>query len=1110
MMLVRRLACLALLGGMIPLALPAQTNPPAPAATELQTDVSAQLAADLEASGLTAEARAPLEEALGKARTLVERTGEYSRRLADLELRVRDSADLQAALADRAARLPPEEIDLPQPTAQADVGAVEALLAQEQALLIALPAGSGSPGGADTEAPAALAEGIAALTTELAKSVQAVQADTTADSPTLADRIQQWLAACQRRRLQSELAVLQYQLDHKSELDTVAAAERQLSARESRIRTARVARLRDWLEQARTSQSSQVRISTEEAERAADTLPAGLRAFAQATAELGRELERTTQEEITTNQRTEELKTRRADMEQERDVLGRRFEAVGSSATMGKLLLQRWVEIRDHAWMDYTRRNGRERVGEIINRRLDLDVDAQDPSLDERLDAALRAQVASEDPPVDDQTVEALVGSRVEVVQALALAYRRLDTAIAQLQIAGKATQDEARRLSESVEQWLMWTRTAPTLTPSEVLQWPSMVVRHFEAILREIPTWASSIWQGRRAPFLLGLLILLPLVALRPRIGRRMADLDRRVAKIRTDRFHYTLEALGWTAVRALPLPGLFCLLGYALFDSQAASSFHSVSRPLYMTAATLFYLLFLAESARPGGLGPRHLRWSKAACVHLRREFRWLIPTFAGLQFVGSLTVILPQSFAEPVMRLYLLLLLGVTAAAALYLLRTKSHWYQQQAIRDRPSLFVRWRVIWRALVIILSGALAYLFILGYGFSAVRFFEMILYSQFVAVGMVYLRELSIRAVSVPERRLRFQKQVQKLTEARRQDSPAEEPGELPAEVEEAEVDFSQLGEKARRLINGTVLLLVVVAMVQLWRQYLPLVNALDEVTLPISKTILVSGQEQVVPLNLADLLTALAIAFMVAVAATNLPALVEITVLQQLPMDQGARYAIVTLLQYAIVGLGVASVFTHLGFSWSSIRWLAAALSVGLGFGLQEIVANFVSGIIILFERPVRVGDVVTMGDTTGIVSRIRIRATTVVNWDKQELLIPNKEFITGRLLNWTLSDKLNRIVIPIGVAYGTDTRRALRVAREIVEAHPQILTDPKPLFTFEGFGDSSLNLIVRCYLGSLDGRLEAITDLHTRIHEQFMAEGIEIAFPQLDVHWKNPPPR
>ena len=119
-----------------------------------------------------------------------------------------------------------------------------------------------------------------------------------------------------------------------------------------------------------------------------------------------------------------------------------------------------------------------------------------------------------------------------------------------------------------------------------------------------------------------------------------------------------------------------------------------------------------------------------------------------------------------------------------------------------------------------------------------------------------------------------------------------------------------------------------------------------------------------------------------------------------------------------------------------------MAAALSVGLGFGLQEIVANFISGIIVLFERPIRVGDVVTLEGDTGTVTKINMRATTLTNWDRQEIIVPNKNLITGRILNWTLNAGLNRIVIPVGVAYGTDTERAAEILIDVATQHPNLL--------------------------------------------------------------------
>ncbi len=169
-----------------------------------------------------------------------------------------------------------------------------------------------------------------------------------------------------------------------------------------------------------------------------------------------------------------------------------------------------------------------------------------------------------------------------------------------------------------------------------------------------------------------------------------------------------------------------------------------------------------------------------------------------------------------------------------------------------------------------------------------------------------------------------------------------------------------------------------------------------------------------------------------------------------------------------------------------------------MGIGFGLQEIVANFISGLIILFERPIRIGDRVTVGNTDGVVTRIRIRATTIRGDDRKELLVPNKEFITGRLLNWSLSDQVTRVMVTVGVAYGTDVEQAHALMREAAHEHAHVLDDP-----FEGFGDNSLTLILRAFIDSPDHRLATVTHLHKAIYAKFEQAGISIAFPQRDLH-------
>jgi len=160
-------------------------------------------------------------------------------------------------------------------------------------------------------------------------------------------------------------------------------------------------------------------------------------------------------------------------------------------------------------------------------------------------------------------------------------------------------------------------------------------------------------------------------------------------------------------------------------------------------------------------------------------------------------------------------------------------------------------------------------------------------------------------------------------------------------------------------------------------------------------------------------------------------------------------------------------------------------------------------VSGIILLFERPIRVGDTVTVDNITGRVTRIQIRATTITDWDHKELIVPNKTFITNQLVNWTLTDPVTRVIIPLGISYDADVQLAHRVISETICSAPLVLTDPEPCVFFVGFGDSSLDFSIRVCVSEFSNRLPVTDDIHARLLLALRKEGIEIPFPQRDLH-------
>ena len=228
---------------------------------------------------------------------------------------------------------------------------------------------------------------------------------------------------------------------------------------------------------------------------------------------------------------------------------------------------------------------------------------------------------------------------------------------------------------------------------------------------------------------------------------------------------------------------------------------------------------------------------------------------------------------------------------------------------------------------------------------------------------------------------------------------------------------------------------------------------------------------------------------------------------------LDRGAREAVASLAGYLGIIIAILIALSITGVKMQSIAIIAGALSVGIGFGLQNIVNNFISGLILLFERPIRRGDWIVTGDTEGYVKSINIRSTQIETFDRADVIVPNSELITAKVTNWMLRDPFGRILIPIGVSYDADVEKAYNILLDIALNHPMVvkkhrqMSEPKVLF--RKFGDSALELELRCFIKDIDQRLNVISELNFAIVAAFRREGIEIPFPQRVVtvaNWKD----
>jgi small-conductance mechanosensitive channel len=257
--------------------------------------------------------------------------------------------------------------------------------------------------------------------------------------------------------------------------------------------------------------------------------------------------------------------------------------------------------------------------------------------------------------------------------------------------------------------------------------------------------------------------------------------------------------------------------------------------------------------------------------------------------------------------------------------------------------------------------------------------------------------------------------------------------------------------------------------------------------------------------PVSVATLVLIAAIFVGVAVLARWTRSMLRDRVLRRFHVHEDARDSVARIAGYVVILFGWLIGLTAVGIDLTSLTVLLGALGVGLGFGLQNVVNNFVSGVILLFERPIRVGDRIQLEDLIGDVTRIGMRSSRVRTLDGIDLIVPNGDFISSRVANWTLADPVRRVSLPVGVAYGTPPQRVLDLLMGVARAHPEVLDAPQPEALFRGFGESSLDFELRIWT---DGRLlyRVQSDIAVAVYDALEQAGIAIPFPQRDLHLRS----
>ena len=594
--------------------------------------------------------------------------------------------------------------------------------------------------------------------------------------------------------------------------------------------------------------------------------------------------------------------------------------------------------------------------------------------------------------------------------------------------------------------------------------------------------------------------LVLVVLFLVRARLHRRLHAISQRVASPRSDRFSLTLAALALTLAIALPWPLLVRLIAWRL-GAQTGTSEFVKAVGVALAAVSAIWMLLAATRAfcLPGGIADAHFHWRGPGLRPLRRNVLVLLAIVAPLVFL--IVLFAAQGRTEWHNSVGRIAFVAAQLALAWFMasaLRPHGDLVRGMLERRRGGWLDRLRYIWYGSVMLLPVALALLAASGWYYTAQKLYLRFQSSILLFVFTLVISAGCTRGLFVLRRRMALQKAETRTAE-----------GQDP-EKDEMDIDLSAVSREARRLTTSFTALAIFLGLWLIWSDVFPALTFMDRPLWTSTAKVAVETAEgtstvveQPQAVTIADMALGIVIVIMTLIAGKNLPGLLRLTILQRLPLERGVLFALTAISRYAITATGLVIAFGAIGISWASVQWLVAAATVGLGFGLQEIFANFVSGLIILFERPMRVGDTVTVGSVTGIVTRIRIRATTITDWDRKELIVPNKEFVTGQLVNWTLSDSILRVVVPVGVSYGTDVDLACQTMLRVARENPLVMRDPAPSVLFRQFGDSSLNFDLRAYVADFESYLPVLNDLHMCITKAFRQAGIEIPFPQRDLH-------
>jgi len=719
--------------------------------------------------------------------------------------------------------------------------------------------------------------------------------------------------------------------------------------------------------------------------------------------------------------------------------------------------------------------------------------------------------VADPSPELIRETLE-LIGRHRETLDTLRETIngpRRLIESTQELALLLQTLEQEASELNDFISAQILWVRSDPAFSAVTLRYGVGGGARFFVQ-----DGWSSLVvatWREMaRAPGLLGAAVVAVagLAAARVWSRRRLRVVNGLVSRPSTDRLGLTFQAVGLAALHAATIPVALWLLARLLTQAPDVDPHVQslATQGLDAMARALFFGTFLLAIVRPRGLGETHFRWKAAATRSTRRHLMWYVPTFIVLLAVFA--SVWPAD-DDPELRSFARLVFLAIAVSSLVF---AAIWLRPAGPLMNNALeraqWNGWRKVWPEVygaILLALLALVIMNAVGWTLTATTLFDHMRDTGVILLVIVIARAIAMRWLLIARRRIAIEQHRRRIEAQRAAAEKAQlsaeagttagAPVDVPVvETGPPEVDLSSVDQQTRGFVNLLVWLSAAVFILPVWMSVFPALRLLENVNIVTSETY---------NLSVADVIYAIIVGVVGVLTVRTVPNTLSGFILPRTGLDGGTQYAVTTLVRYTLVTLAAFMFFAAMKVNWGSLGWILAGASVGLGFGMQQIFANFISGIILLFERPVRPGDMVKIGETTGIVKQIRIRATVVQDWECRDVIVPNRVLIEQTLMNQTRSDRTCRVNFEVGVAYGSDTVLTERLLREVCEAHPETISSRA---TFDNFGDNALNFTVRNTIRDVDKRLDTVNELHQSVYKTLAEHGIEIAFPQRDLHLRD----